>query len=705
MEIFEQKALNSFSEIIINKSFVQNAGFGSRAIPTYVREWIISHYLDESAELSDLAREKIAKFVQKYVPDKSQKEAIKNQLFEQSEVELLDNFSVYVNLAKGDRYLNVPFLDDDTASITPQIIQDNDMLLSSGLWGVGTLYYIPKTEENPRGQVWMREFRPFQLANLDLGYFQEARKCFTTQEWIDFLVSSMGFNPQLYSERQKVLLLCRLVPMVEPRFNLVELAPKGTGKSFVFENMSRYVAVRSGNITPAVLFFNDARKTPGLITRYDSVVIDEAQKVKGNSSGELTALLKSYLESGRFGRGSAGSIPAEAGLVILANIDLDTRKRPINEGIGLFRVFPNFLRETAFIDRFSGLLPGWDLPKINKQSPSKSLGLKGDIFGEILHKLRGDISYRDYVKTNMELQNCDDMRDSKGIEAGATGLLKILFPDKTPQEEEFYKYCVNPALEMRQRVRDELCKLDREYLAVTFKSKFPDDFQLHHQPVRYVTEQEIKSFMEVNQITKGDQASQPVDQDEFDLLSFFGEKDIEPPSGDGSSSQPDVSFPKIVYNDMDIEQIISSGENARVEFKSTLRWNIEGKRIGKEIEHGALKTITAFLNTDGGTLLIGLQDDGVILGTELDQFPSDDKYLLHVGNLINEKIGKQYLGLIKYELKAVNGKKILRVDCQPSSTPVFLKNNTEEFYVRNGPSSVLLSTSQFHEYAKKHFPS
>ncbi|MFZ6018453.1 MAG: anti-phage BREX system Lon protease BrxL, partial [Chloroflexota bacterium] len=143
MESFEQKALDVFGEIVINKSFVHQAGFGSRAIPTYVREWIISHYIEDSTLLTDTAREKIARFVQKYVPDKSQKEAIKNQLFEQMEVQLLDNFSVYVNLARGDRYLNIPFLDEDSAFVTPQIVQENEMLLSSGLWGVGTLYYIP----------------------------------------------------------------------------------------------------------------------------------------------------------------------------------------------------------------------------------------------------------------------------------------------------------------------------------------------------------------------------------------------------------------------------------------------------------------------------------------------------------------------------------------------------------------------------------
>ena len=178
-------------------------------------------------------------------------------------------------------------------------------------------------------------------------------------------------------------------------------------------------------------------------------------------------------------------------MVILANIELDHNKRPINEEVGLFRIFPNFLRETAFIDRFPVCCP-LGLAPVSKDTPSKYIGLKGDIFGEILHSVRGDISYRDYVKTEMEVQNCGDMRDSKAVEAGATGLLKILFPDKGPSEEEFYKYCVNPALELRQRVRDELCKLDREYAPVTFKSRFPDDFQRNHRLVRYVTEQEAE---------------------------------------------------------------------------------------------------------------------------------------------------------------------------------------------------------------------
>lgn len=481
MKPFEQKALDYFGEIVINKSLIHKAGFGSRAIPTYVGEWIIANFVGDETSLSNLDREKISNFVNKYVPEKGQKETVKNKLYEQEQVKILDNFSVYVNLVKGDRYLKIPFLDENSARISPKIVENNEMLLSSGLWGVGSLIYLPKSDDNPKGQIWMQDFQPFQLANVDTEYFSVTRSEFIIDEWINLIISSMGFNHELYNDRQKLLLICRLIPMVEPRYNLVEPAPKGTGKSFVYDNMSRYVTVRSGKISPAVLFFNDSRKTPGLITRYDSVVIDEAQKVKADSSGELTALLKSYLESGKFGRGTASEITAEAGIVLLANIEMDNTRQPINRDIGLFRDFPNFLQEPAFIDRLSGLLPGWFLPRISNDTPSKDLGLKGDVFGELLHTLRSDISFRDYVKTEMVLPNCDDMRDTKAIESGASGLLKILFPDKAPTEEEFYKYCVNPAVELRQRVKDELCKTDQEYEPGTIKSEYPDYWQINHK--------------------------------------------------------------------------------------------------------------------------------------------------------------------------------------------------------------------------------
>lgn len=602
--------------------------------------------MGDEQNLSKEGREKIANFIQKYVPQKGEKEAIKNQLYEQAEVQILDNFSVFVNLIKGDRYLSIPYLDEGAAFLSPQIVQDNQMLLSSGLWGVGTLFYIPPSDESPRGQIWMKAFKPFQLANVDIDYFCESRKNFTTEEWINLIISSMGFNYKLYSEKQKTLLISRLIPMVEPRYNLVEPAPKGTGKSFIFDNMLRYIAVRSGSISPAVLFFNDSRKTAGLITRYDSVVIDEAQKVKSDVSGELTALLKSYLESGKFGRGTASAISAEAGLVLLANIDIDEKRRPTNEEIGIFRTFPNFLRETAFIDRFSGLLPGWNLPRISKNTPSKNLGFKGDIFGEILHTLRGDITFKDYVKTNIELVNCDDMRDTKAIEAGASGLLKILFPDKNPNEDEFYKFCTNPAVELRQRIHDELCKLDREYIPYTIRSKFPDEFQLNHKLPVYVEADENGKILSPLYTNTIDLESEV--QDTLDIDSPIDETKII----DGEDKAEKI----------DIWNLIKQGESEKVEFKSTLRWDINQDKINKDLEKEVLKTIVAFLNFKGGTLLIGVDDSGAILGLENDfktmKKNDIDAFQNHIVNKISEFIGGQFVQFIQFEFTEIENKMI-----------------------------------------------
>jgi len=671
MKSFEEKAREVFAEIIINKSFIHQAGFGARAIPTYVGEWIISYFVGDSESIDEQSRGKIASFISKFVPAKGEKENINNQLLEMQDVQMLDNYNVSINLTKGDRFLSIPFLDLNNAAIPAKIVEENEMLLSSGLWGVGTLFYIPPTEESPKGQVWMKEFKPFQIANVDIDYYNASRSSFSTDEWIDFIISSMGFNPEIYSNRQKILLISRLIPLVEPRYNLVELAPKGTGKSYVYDNMSRYVAVRAGNITPAVLFFNDARKTAGLITKYDAVVIDEAQKVKGDSSGELTALLKTYLESGKFGKGTASAISADAGIVILANIELDENTRPLNELKGLFKVFPNFLQETAFIDRFSGFLPGWDLPRVTKTTPSKFIGLKGDIFGEILHRLRLDIGYRDYVKTNMKLIDCEDMRDNKAIEAGASGLMKIIFPNKLLSEAEFYQYCVNPAIELRQRVRDELCKMDREYFPVTIRSSFPDDFQTsHHKPSFYSDEGFNAGKEEAND----------------DKLIVLEEENI------------------IADDDISIMNIIGGGEGSMIEFKSTLRFNLLANKNDKEITYAVLKTVSAFLNSDGGTLFIGISDEGKIVGIEKDNFDSSDKFLVHLYNHLKSSFGQIIASSIKTKIHKLEEGTICEVNCPKSLEPVYLKfDYKEDFYIRSGPTSEKLQLSMVHKYIGEHF--
>jgi len=468
---FEQKAKDYYGEIVINKGLFRQAGFGSRALPAYVGEWILSHYMADQEELTAEIRNNVAKFVAKYLPAKGQKEEWKNRLLNQEPVNLLDHYTVSINLKTGQRHLNSPFFDIKDAYITEHLVDDNEFLLTSGVWGVGELFYIPPDTEKGKGQVWMRDFKPFQIARIDLDYFIECRQYFSIEEWIDLLVSSMGFSPVVNDDYQKMLLLTRMLPLVEPRINLVELAPKGTGKSFVFDHLSRYARViGGGKVTPAALFHNNQSHEPGLVTRYDVVVLDEVQSVRGDSAGEVSAMLKVYLESGKFSRGKTEAT-AESGFVMLANISLDERRIPIHLEKGIFKEFPNFLQETAFIDRLHGIIPGWYLPRVSQDTPSIYLGFKGDLFAEILHSLRKDLKYVDYVNVKMHLSGCDDLRDKKAIIRTATAYLKIFFPNLEVSNEEFIKYCVKPAIELRQKIRDELWKMDREYKKVDIKVK------------------------------------------------------------------------------------------------------------------------------------------------------------------------------------------------------------------------------------------
>ncbi len=374
---------------------------------------------------------------------------------------------------------------------------DNEMLLKTGMWGLGTLRFIPPDgDEIKKGQIWMIDFKPFQTPGVDLDYYRDSRKNFNTDEWIDLLISSCQFNPDIHHLSQKLLLLSRIIPLVEPRVNIAELAPKGTGKSFVFDNISRYAAViPGGKISAPALFFNSNTKQIGLIPRYDVVVVDEIQKIQTDAAGEAMASLKMYLESGRYRRATGDMGTAEAGFVMLGNITLDNNRFPLYESDGIFKELPTALQESAFIDRIHGLIEGWFMPRVSRNTPSQSLGFKGDFFSEILHELRVDLRYAEYVSQNLHLAQCDDMRDTKAISRLAEGFLKLIFPDlSSVTEEEFLLYCVNPAVRMRQQIRDELSKIDQEFKWITILSSKPDEFQLSHSsdlPLQTTVEKQV----------------------------------------------------------------------------------------------------------------------------------------------------------------------------------------------------------------------
>lgn len=482
---FESKVKDYYGEVVINKGLMGKAGFGARSIPVYVGEWIISQFMDGD-ELTEDGRTEIVNTISKYLPQKADKNMILNRLMEQEEVRILDDFRVNVNLERHTHDLSIPLLDVNNGMVQKDIIDNNPMLLKTGMWGLGTLRYVPPDGEDvKKGQIWMVEFKAFQTPGVDLDYFRDSRKHFDIDEWIDLLVSSCQFNPDVHRLSQKLLLLSRIIPLIEPRINLAELAPKGTGKSFVFDNISRYAAViPGGKLSAPALFFNSNTKQIGLIPRYDVVVVDEIQKIHTDASGEAMAALKMYLESGRYRRATGNLGTAESGFVMLGNITLGINRLPLYESDGIFKELPNALQESAFIDRIHGLIEGWFMPRVSRNTPSRTLGFKGDFFSEVLHELRVDLRYADYVSQSLNLPQSEDMRDNKAIARLAEGYLKLLFPDLALNEEEFITYCVNPAVRMRQQIRDELSKIDQEYKWVTIKSESPDEFQLTHPDER-----------------------------------------------------------------------------------------------------------------------------------------------------------------------------------------------------------------------------
>jgi len=469
---FEVKALYYYDEVCVNKGLVRQASIGSQSIPMYVSEWIVSRFMTDGC-IDDAARQRMREFVNKHLPSKDRKEQLKSQLKNGQTLLTLDTYTVEVDLRSDEYTLKIPCLDENSATIEGYIVEKYPLLLGGGVWGVGRLEYQPPDEiEHLPGTIHMVDFRPMQAATIDMDLFCERRQHFTLEEWRDLLVSSMGYNPASYSPDQLMLLITRLIPIVQERVNLIELAPKGTGKSFVYLNLSRYVRLISGGkVTAAVLFHNNSTNQSGLLTRFDVVVFDEAQTLSFDNPNEVIGVLKDYLESGSFSRGGKQQNIATSGIVILANIPLEANGYPRSEN--LFANLPEFLRETAFIDRIHAILPGWKLPRIQEEAISSNIGFKADFFGEVLHNLRHRAGYEDYIKAYGHITGTNDIRDRNAIIRLASGYLKLLFPDLKLSHTELVDYCLRPAASLRQLVRDQLAAMDPEYkrliIDVTYK--------------------------------------------------------------------------------------------------------------------------------------------------------------------------------------------------------------------------------------------
>jgi ATP-dependent Lon protease len=299
---------------------------------------------------------------------------------------------------------------------------------------------------------------------VDLDFYQEARREFTLEEWVDVLLMAVDYNPLGFlSLRQKMALVSRLLPFVEKRVNIVELAPKGTGKSYLFSQISKYGwLVSGGSVSRARLFYDLARRTVGLVTHYDYVALDEIQSISFPDEEEVRGALKGYLESGEYRVGDYRGV-GEAGIVLLGNIGHES----MSENRNMFKELPSAFRESALVDRFHGFVRGWDIPRMKESMKAEGWGLNVEYFSEIMHALRADIRYRGTVDELLSVPKGADTRDTEAIKRIATGFLKLLFPNAvSPGEipaDEFKAFCLDAAKSMRGAIRKQLHAMDPEY--------------------------------------------------------------------------------------------------------------------------------------------------------------------------------------------------------------------------------------------------
>ncbi len=457
-----------FANLSIDKKRLPSSGLTQIGLPSFVAEWLLDKIVPGEGKLTLEEQEKVRNFISKAFPRKDDKEEIKYILSQQTEHKLIALLQARIPLEKAtdeipDPIAIIPVLNLSECNINTDIIDHNPMLFRQGLWGKITLNY----DRNNRGKynVNVANFDPFQCSKVDIKYYAQCRHQFSIQQWRDLMFASMGFNPEhsAYNDESKTWILSRLLPLVETNYHLMELAPKGTGKSFVYENINSKVSVVSGGkITAPQLFINGKTKQIGLLGIYDVVVLDEVQSLTFDNPDEIIGPLKTYLANGRYNRAGFADIASDCSLVLLANIELDAYQRPKNED-NLIKNLPPFFSETALLDRFMGIIPGWKIPKFQLDMTANQIGLKMDFFGEALLALRQDTSFYQYAQQHTKFISTVSVRDQNAILKTVSGFLKILYPHLSLTKEEYLYNCLKPARILRQQIHSLLFNLDDEF--------------------------------------------------------------------------------------------------------------------------------------------------------------------------------------------------------------------------------------------------
>lgn len=443
--------------------------FAGRNLPSFVKDFLLRKYLRGT----EVDRGGLTSFLDKVIP--TQATSVKDRLSAGEEVTLLTRFVIYIDLVKGIRRFAIPDMGIklNEGQIPEHVYRQHQGELVDGeKWGIVKLC-VMINDDGKKYHVEMVDFKPFKpFKRVDVTTIREARRFFSTEEWIDLILSAMEYEPDAFDGmRQKIEFLTRLFIFVEPRLNVIELAPKGTGKSYVFGNLSKYGwLVSGGKVTRAKLFYDKQKQQNGIIKNHDFTVFDEIQTITFQEPAEIQAALKSYLESGKTTIDN-NEFSSECGLMLMGNIPLNAQKIPMSSRY--FDALPQNFRESALLDRFHCFIEGWYLPRINKSMIYKGWTINIEYFSEVMHSLRTENRYGLLFDQMVGYQKDADMRDFKAIKRIATAAMKLLFPHwaivEDVNKEEFDMFCLQPALHRRGIVKIQCHNIDPE-----FKTQMPE---------------------------------------------------------------------------------------------------------------------------------------------------------------------------------------------------------------------------------------
>ena len=460
----KEKLKEYFDDMVVFKNLKESNFFKDLKLPSFLRDWLLKMFEDEEGNFDV---EELTTFVKSYIPSKLDWIAIKNRIVVENEhVKLLTRVSVDINITTHDVSFSLPDfgLTNKETIIEPNVWDEckDELVKAKETWGVVELgYRYP--EGKTKGKIRLLGFQNFCPYVIDLDYYKDVRKEFSVHEWIDLVLGAIDYNADGYeNEHQKLSMLTRLLPFVEKRLNLIELAPKGTGKSYLFGGVSRYGYLSAGKMTRAKLFYDLARREEGLVFFHDYVAFDEIQKVEFDNPNEMTQTLQGYMEQGTVKIGDKDDV-ADAGFVMLGNID----EEKMDEYQNMFDGLPAIFRTSALMDRIHGFIKGWDIPRMNEGLKICGWALNSEYFSSIMHLLRDDISYRAIVDRIVEYPPNADTRDTEAIKRIATAYLKLLFPhvrsEKDINAHEFNTYCLIPAKKMRQIIVKQMGMIDLQY--------------------------------------------------------------------------------------------------------------------------------------------------------------------------------------------------------------------------------------------------